>query len=217
MKSNDVKNSIFFKGISFFSCILFFSCNTLPYVNELHNFNYSKFFTQYSNYKATILEFPVGSAMGDGYYIAQRFGEKNPKYSNYFHLGEDWNHLSGKDSDLDAPVFAIGNGVVVYSKDLGKNWGYVVAIVHKLEKNHITDSEYIESLYAHLRFPNIKVGEAVRRSQLIGYIGNAYGSYSSHLHFELRENPNLPVGGGYSDTLEGFLDPSSFIKTYNKK
>jgi hypothetical protein len=33
----------------------------------------------------------------------------------------------------------------------------------------------------------------------------------AHLHFELRDEILMPLGGGYSTNTEGFLDPTKFI------
>jgi len=35
--------------------------------------------------------------------------------------------------------------------------------------------------------------------------------YLAHLHFEIRDNLDLPVGGGYSTNTSGYINPTEFI------
>jgi murein DD-endopeptidase MepM/ murein hydrolase activator NlpD len=141
--------------------------------------------------------FPVGPPNGTGYYDAQPFGRND-------HLGNDWNGLAGGNSDLGFPVFAVADGIVVDATDHAGGWGNVVRIMHP--SGH-------ESLYAHLDRIYVVVGAHVLRSQPIGTIGTAGGQYRAHLHFELRDRPWLPLGGGYSTDRTGYLDGSDFIRS----
>ena len=34
----------------------------------------------------------------------------------------------------------------------------------------------------------------------------------AYLHFEIRDDIELPIGGGYSGDTKGYLDPTKFIK-----
>jgi len=58
----------------------------------------------------------------------------------------------------------------------------------------------------------VKVGQFVKKGDKIGTIGNVDGTYYAHLHFEIRDDIELPVGGGYSDDIKGYLNPTTFIK-----
>jgi murein DD-endopeptidase MepM/ murein hydrolase activator NlpD len=142
-------------------------------------------------------DFPVGAPNADGYYDAQPFGENH-------HLGNDWNGIGGNDTDLGDPVYAASAGVVSDASDYGGGWGNVVRITHPCG---------VESLYAHLDVIGVDVGTRVRRGQQIGTIGTAHGHYRAHLHFELRER-ELPLGEGYSEFHNGWLDPTSYIKAH---
>lgn len=44
----------------------------------------------------------------------------------------------------------------------------------------------VETLYAHLNSTNVKVGQKVRKGDIIGYSGNTGNSFGAHLHFEVR-------------------------------
>lgn len=137
----------------------------------------------------------------DEWYNATNFGQDN-------HLGEDWNKNSGGNTDCGEPVYAIGNGTIVYAEYAGVGWGNVVIIEHTLP-----DGKKVESLYGHLLEILKKSGEVKKREQ-IAKVGNADGKYLCHLHLEIRDE-TCPmwhtVGGGYSGERNGWLDPSEFI------
>lgn len=144
-------------------------------------------------------DFPVGKPDAEGYYNAQPFGENN-------HLGEDFNANTGGNSDLGDPIYAVANGKVVFAEDIGGGWGNVIRIVHILP-----DSSKIESLYAHCDEIRAKRNSWVKKGQQIGTIGTANGQYYAHLHFEMRSQMGMPVGGGYAMDKTGYLNPTEFI------
>ena len=43
-------------------------------------------------------------------------------------------------------------------------------------------------------------------------IGTANGAYIAHLHFEIRNKPDMRIGPGYSTDTTGYLNPAKFIK-----
>lgn len=153
-------------------------------------------------YIADHFDFPVGKPDAEGYYNAQSFGENN-------HLGDDWNANTGGNSDLGQPVYSVANGYVTFAKDIRGGWGNVVRVLHRLP-----DDTYIESLYAHCDTVLVSTGAWVRRGDKIGTIGNAHGLYWAHLHFELRTNTTMGIGGGYSAKQDGYVDPTAFIQQH---
>ncbi len=168
-------------------------------------------FNRYPNLHSDSFEFPVGGKYAEGFYIAQKFGIENPKFGNRLHLGEDWNFIGGGDSDYGSPVYAIGDGIVSVSANYGGGWGKVVRIVHKTAIKDIVNSQFIESLYAHLYTIEVEPGQIVKKGEWIGSIGDAGGRYSSHLHFELRSQKDAPLGGGYAISTDGYMSPTKFL------
>lgn len=147
-------------------------------------------------------DFPVGKPDAKGYYNAQKFTEND-------HLGDDWNGTGGGNSDLGDPIYATANGYVSFSENVGGGWGNVTRITH-----YIDEHKQVESLYAHCKERFVNEGDYVKKGTLIGTIGTNNGQYWAHLHFEIRNMLNLPIGGGYSSNTEGYLDPTKFINSY---
>jgi len=149
-------------------------------------------------------DYPVGKPNASGYYIYRGFRPNG-------HLGEDWNGNGGGNSDLGDPVYAIGHGVVVYSKDYKMGWGNVVIIRHAYRN---TDGRvyYVDSLYAHLHERMVSLHETVTRGQKIGTIGTNRGMYLAHLHFEIRKNLNVGMSRSkYPRDFSIYYSPRSFI------
>ncbi len=155
-----------------------------------------------AEYIADAFDYPVGKPDAKGYYNAQKFGEN-------FHLGDDWNAVTGGNSDLGDPIYNIGNGKVIFAKDAGGGWGNIIRIVHTLP-----DGQQYESFYAHCDTIMVEAEKWVKRGEQIGTIGNVDGLYYAHLHFEIREDLNLPIGGGYSENRLGYINPTEFIKKH---
>lgn len=152
-------------------------------------------------------DFPVGKPDAKNYYNAQKFGKNT-------HLGDDWNGTGGGNSDFGDPVYAISDGIVVFAKDVKGGWGKVIRIYH----NYGTKQQplYIESLYAHLNKMVVTPETVVKRGDKIGTIGNVNGLYLAHLHLEIRDKINQPIGKGYAKNTIGYVDPTQFIRSHRK-
>ncbi len=161
-------------------------------------------FFSHPEYLTDGFDFPVGKPNAKAYYNAQAFGVNT-------HLGDDWNAVTGGNSDLGAPIYSIANGYVNFAVDLQGGWGKVIRIWHK-----INDTTIVESLYAHCDTMLVAKGQFVEKGENIGTIGNAGGVYLAHLHFEIRDNIYLPIGGGYDPITDGYLDPTLYIKSHRK-
>ena len=165
---------------------------------------YELFFKENEVYEATGFDFPVGIPNAKNYYNAQKFGENN-------HLGDDWNGTGGGNSDLGDPVYSVANGYVTKAYDEGGGWGNVVRVIHKID-----NGEFVESLYAHLDTMLVQANSGIMKGEKLGTIGTANGAYLAHLHLEIREKPELPLGGGYSADSTGYLNPTKFINGNRK-
>ncbi|HNZ00868.1 MAG TPA: M23 family metallopeptidase [Anaerolineaceae bacterium] len=101
--------------------------------------------------------------------------------------GYDWspetNHwgidVAGR---LGYPIYAVDNGVVVYSG--WNDWGYGNVVV-------IDHGNGFQSLYAHLNTINTICGQSVYQGDIIGGMGSTGRSTGPHLHFELRSGSSF--------------------------
>ncbi len=157
-------------------------------------------------------DFPVGPPNGEGYYKARGLRLVQP-----VHFGEDWNGRAGGDTDMGAPVYAMGDGLVTWAYDVRVGWGNVILVRHAYREPGSGQVRYCDSLYGHLRDIFVRVGQMVRRGQKIGTIGNNHGMYPAHLHFEVRHN--LSIGmmrENVPRTTDNWADPTAFITRYRR-
>ncbi len=119
--------------------------------------------------------------MGDGKYIWPVLGNITSLFGERFHpilrvktthTGIDIGAPSGR------PVFAVDDGVVLYSGRWG-NYGNVVILDHG---NNTT------TLYAHLSKYLVKNNVTVKKGTVIGLVGSTGLSTGPHLHFEVRKS-----------------------------
>lgn len=93
-----------------------------------------------------------------------------------FHYGMDFTAPTG------TPVYATGDGKVVEIKGSRRSrsgYGLVIKIDHGYG---------YETLYAHLNSFNVRLGQKMKRGDVIGYVGNTGGSTAPHLHYEVHKN-----------------------------
>lgn len=157
-------------------------------------------------------DLPVGKPDGKGYYVARGLRLRAP-----IHFGEDWNGLGGGDTDMGDPIYAIADGVVMFSYDCQGGWGNVILVRHAYRDPQTGQVRFCDSQYAHLLQRMAKVGDMVKRGQQIGTLGSNRGMYAAHLHFEIRHN--LTIGmqrESVPRTMENWADPRAFIQKYRK-
>ncbi len=87
-------------------------------------------------------------------------------------------HHNGMDfsAPIGTDIFATGNGTVVKT---GWNQGYGNTV-------EIDHGYGYKTLYAHMNKINVKVGQKVRRADVIGEVGNTGKSTGPHLHYEVH-------------------------------
>ena len=78
-------------------------------------------------------------------------------------------------ADIGTPVYATGDGEVRTAYFSG-SYGNVIFIDHNYG---------YETRYAHLSKFNAKVGQKIKRGEIIGFVGNTGLSHGAHLHYEV--------------------------------
>jgi len=126
--------------------------------------------------------------------IASGFGLRiDPVYKTVkFHAGLDFTAPQG------TPIYASANGVIRTAAHLGTGYGNHVVINHGYG---------YETLYGHMFRIKAKVGQRVKRGEIIGYVGSTGKSTGPHCHYEVHKNgrPLDPVYFFYND-----LTPEQF-------
>lgn len=146
----------------------------------------------------------VGKPDASGYYIFRGFWPNG-------HLGEDWNGRGGGDTDLGDPVYAIADGVVVFSEDYKRRWGNVVILRHAY-RDKSGNTIVIDSLYGHLDRRQVRMYQIVKRGQQLGTIGNCGGIYAAHLHLEIRKNLRIGMNrSAFAKDYSNYHSPKVFI------
>jgi murein DD-endopeptidase MepM/ murein hydrolase activator NlpD len=119
----------------------------------------------------TLLRTPVSDAR-----ITSRFGMRLHPLLGYTreHQGVDFGAPAG------AEVLAAADGVIEQARWAG-GYGRWIEVRH---------TGGLETGYAHLSAwaPGLHVGEAIRRGQVIGYVGSSGLATGPHLHFEVRRD-----------------------------
>lgn len=79
---------------------------------------------------------------------------------------------------LNTPVYATANAVVEFAGYNNHGYGYSIILVHNFG---------FKTVFAHLSNKSVvKVGQFVKKGDLIGYSGNTGLSTGPHLHYEVR-------------------------------
>ena len=99
---------------------------------------------------------------------------------------------------IGTPIYATGDGRV---EAAGIDGGYGRRVV-------INHGYSYKTLYGHMNKFTVKVGQQVKRGDLIGHVGNSGTSTGPHLHYEVHKNdkPVNPINFIYND-----LTPSEYI------
>jgi hypothetical protein len=147
--------------------------------------------------------------------ISQRFATDWGKY------GADWKGLRSGDGSKNSDyycygeqVLAVADGTIVDVRDdIPENdpSSSTLAVPITLENaagNHVIldlgEGRY--ALYAHLQTKSIrvKVGERVRRGQVLGLLGNSGNAVGPHLHFHIADSPQVLAGEGLPYVIDSF-------------
>ncbi len=106
--------------------------------------------------------------------MASGFGYRNDPFTKIrkFHAGMDFSAKTG------TPIYATGDGVVARADAGATGYGNHIVIRHGFG---------YETLYAHLSKYKARVGQKVKRGDIIGYVGSTGRSEAPHLHYEVKK------------------------------
>ena len=126
--------------------------------------------------------------------IASGFGIRTDPFdkSRKMHSGIDFS------APKNTPVYAASNGIVKRADNRAIGYGKHIRIDHGF--GYLT-------LYAHLNSYNVKIGQNVKKGDIIGFVGNTGRSKGVHLHYEVQKDGKKvnPVNYFYSN-----LSPQEF-------
>ncbi|HRG81129.1 MAG TPA: M23 family metallopeptidase [Chitinophagaceae bacterium] len=132
--------------------------------------------------------------------IASGFGYRiDPVYkTTKFHAGLDFSAPQG------TPIYATADGTVSTSGNTGNGYGNHVIINHGYG---------YETLYGHMVRVKSRVGQAVKRGEVIGWVGSTGKSTGPHCHYEVHKNGEKidPIYYFYND-----LSPEQFDQILKK-
>lgn len=105
---------------------------------------------------------------------------------NKFHAGMDFTAPTGTE------IYATGDGEVMRADRKAGGYGKHVRLNHGFGYT---------TVYAHMSRMNVKLGERVKRGDVIGYVGNTGLSAGPHLHYEVRKDdePVNPANYYFND------------------
>lgn len=111
-----------------------------------------------------------------------------------FHPGMDFASPEGTE------IYATGDGVVLRADNMAQGYGNHVVLDHGYG---------YETLYGHMSKLAVRVGQQVKRGQLIGYVGSTGLSTAPHVHYEVHKNGQVvnPINFYYND-----LTPEQYQK-----
>ena len=144
---------------------------TIASVAEINEFLHA----QKDIFKATPRAMPADGS------ISSHFGTREDPRSaeDKFHAGIDVRAPSG------SPIRATADGIVSFSGWSGKN-GNLVALEHGFG---------FRTIYAHNRVNIVKIGQSVKRGDVIGNVGTTGNATGSHIHYEVWKD-GKPVNPG---------------------
>jgi murein DD-endopeptidase MepM/ murein hydrolase activator NlpD len=106
--------------------------------------------------------------------MASGFGYRSDPFTKArkFHEGMDFS------AKIGTPIFATGDGVVERADNTASGYGNHIVLRHGFG---------YETLYGHLSKYKCRVGQRVKRGDIIGYVGSTGRSEGPHLHYEVHK------------------------------
>jgi len=117
--------------------------------------------------------------------IGTPYGKPGKIWSAGHHQGVDFPCKVG------TPVLAAKSGrVVAVGAPWGPNFGHhSVLVVHRVKKTHGIGTKPVWAIYAHCSEAKVKVGQRVKKGQVIALSGKEGNVTGPHLHFEVHTTP----------------------------
>jgi murein DD-endopeptidase MepM/ murein hydrolase activator NlpD len=120
--------------------------------------------------------------------LASFFGTRiDPLYKTpKFHAGLDFSAPQG------TPIYATADGRITTAGNLGNGFGNHIVIAHGFG---------YETLYGHMYRIKAKLGQMVKRGEVIGWVGTSGKSTGPHLHYEVHKSGRVldPIYFFYND------------------
>lgn len=135
--------------------------------------------------RETLSEFEVsGRPVAKGY-ISSGFGRRLDPFSGNLAMHQGIDFSTGRQGE---EVMAMAAGVVSFA-------GYEAEYGNMVQIDH---GNGFQTLYAHAKSTKVKVGDVVKKGQVIALSGNTGRSSGPHVHFEVHKNGRV-------------VDPASYI------
>ncbi len=116
---------------------------------------------------------PSSSPVNVGY-NSSSFGWRVDPFTGHMAMHEGLDFMA----EIGTPIHAAADGIVVEAENT-PDYGNIVKVDH---------GSGLETRYAHAKRLLVKVGDRVKKGQLIAEVGNTGRSTGAHLHFEVRLN-----------------------------
>jgi murein DD-endopeptidase MepM/ murein hydrolase activator NlpD len=143
------------------------------------------------------------------------------KYGLGYHTGADLNlNFPNFNADKGKPVYAAGDGEVVFAQVIPESWRGLIVIKHK----PLPDGKPVFSRYGHVENIMVKAGDFVKRGQQISTVG-LFGpeeGQNYHLHFDIscttildaKNSPRHWPGTDLNAVKTHYVDPKKFIQDH---
>lgn len=109
----------------------------------------------------------------DDCFVSSHFGMRGTRHHNGVDLA----------AEMGAEIVASDEGEVVFAGYDGPGFGNLIEIRHP---------DGWSTLYAHLDRTSVQRGQIVRQGERIGCVGSTGRSTGPHLHFEIRDDEDIP-------------------------
>jgi len=155
-----------------------------------YNHDYTHYVLKVKHYAEQFAKAP-SQIQGSGQFVFPvPGGQITSEYGLRFHpIRKTYRMHEGVDigKGMGAPIYAVDDGQVVESRK-ASGYGWIIVIDH---------GNNLRTLYAHMyeKDVKVKVGQSVKKGQLIALMGSNGDSTAPHLHFEVLKNgvPTNPM------------------------